>query len=265
MNADGSQVIRLTDDPQVDADPDWSPDGARIAFRSRRDGSSDIFVMNPDGSGIKNLVRDPADSFDDEFAPDWRPGADELVIYTDRFQPPLGNCSGGRGVHHLAFLPTEGGHEAIIEFDALAGEQTAAKWSPDGSQLALSSACGAENFQLYLWEQPTRTIRELLPREYNPSTPTWSPDGSQLAFVSNHLGNSDIYLLDLQSEEITNLTQHPAADLNPAWSPNGRRLAFTTNRDGNQDIYVIDLETGELTNLTHNPADDHSPDWSPIE
>lgn len=265
MSADGSQIMRLTDHPQVDADPDWSPDGTRIAFRSRRDGSSDIFLMNADGTRIQNLVRDPADSFDDEFAPDWRPGANELVIYTDRFQPPLGNCRGGRGVHHLAFLPVSGGREAIQEFQALAGEQNAAEWSPDGRQLALTSACSADNFQLFVWESDTGGLHELLPGEYNPSTPVWSPDGERLAFVSNHLGDSDIFILNLNSGEINNLTEHPATDLNPAWSPDGSHLAFTTNRDGNQEIYLIDMTTNAVMNLTRSPADDNSPDWSPVK
>jgi TolB protein len=265
MNPDGTQLIRLTDHPQIDTDPDWSPDGSQIAFRSRRDGSSDIFIMNPDGSGVQNIVQDPIDSFDDEFAPDWRPGAEELVIYTDRFQPPLGNCRGGRGVHHLAFLPLNGGGQAIQEFQALAGEQGPAKWSPDGSQLALASACSADKFQLYLWDQQSGALREILPEEYNPSTPAWSPNGRQLAFVSNHLGNSDIYILELNSGETTNLTQHPATDLNPVWAPDGSRLAFVTDRDGNQEIYLLNLTTLSVTNLTRNPADDNVPDWSPVE
>ncbi|NIR36917.1 MAG: hypothetical protein GWN79_09475, partial [Actinobacteria bacterium] len=49
MNADGTGVVRLTTDPSGDFDPDWSPDGSRIAFWSRRDGNPEIYVMNADG------------------------------------------------------------------------------------------------------------------------------------------------------------------------------------------------------------------------
>ncbi len=80
----GEGVNQLTDHPSVDADPDWSADGRQIVFRSRRDGSSDIFVMDADGSQPINLINDPADSFDDEFAPNGtRTGTPSPFIPTD--------------------------------------------------------------------------------------------------------------------------------------------------------------------------------------
>ena len=50
MNSDGSGVTRLTNDSAWDGMPSWSPDGARIAFVSYRDGNGEIYVMNTDGS-----------------------------------------------------------------------------------------------------------------------------------------------------------------------------------------------------------------------
>jgi TolB protein len=50
MNADGSDVIRLTDAPRVDANPAWSPKGDRIAFQRQITGPLQVFSMNPDGS-----------------------------------------------------------------------------------------------------------------------------------------------------------------------------------------------------------------------
>ena len=62
VHADSNDLTQLTDHPKVDADPDWSPDGNQIAFYSRREGSSNIFVMGSDGSSPVNLIKDPADS-----------------------------------------------------------------------------------------------------------------------------------------------------------------------------------------------------------
>jgi Tol biopolymer transport system component len=55
MNADGSDVRRLTDHPALDETPVFSPDGERIVFASEREGELDVFSMRPDGSGLVNL------------------------------------------------------------------------------------------------------------------------------------------------------------------------------------------------------------------
>ena len=59
LNADGSAQTRLTENAAgrlsngvfFQVEPDWSPDGQRIVFASRRHGSFDIYVMNADGTG----------------------------------------------------------------------------------------------------------------------------------------------------------------------------------------------------------------------
>ena len=60
MNADGSGTRKLTHNARQNAEPVWSPDGRKIAFRSTRNGNREIYVMNADGSGKRNLTRNPA-------------------------------------------------------------------------------------------------------------------------------------------------------------------------------------------------------------
>src|SRR5215207_11432230 len=60
VNADGSGLRRLTDDPGADCDPSWSPDGRRIAYRHEGgggDATAEIYVMNAKGSQKRNLTR----------------------------------------------------------------------------------------------------------------------------------------------------------------------------------------------------------------
>ena len=59
MNTDGSNQINLTNNPATDSGPAWSPDGARIAFQSDRDGNEEIYVMNDDGSLPTRLTSHP--------------------------------------------------------------------------------------------------------------------------------------------------------------------------------------------------------------
>ena len=53
MHSDGSNVQRLTHNGKSDARPAWSPDRQRIVFHSRRDGKSEIYVMDSDGGNVE--------------------------------------------------------------------------------------------------------------------------------------------------------------------------------------------------------------------
>ena len=50
INADGTSLTRLTKSPGPDFDATWSPDGARIAFRSERKEDPEIWLTNANGS-----------------------------------------------------------------------------------------------------------------------------------------------------------------------------------------------------------------------
>lgn len=85
----------------------------------------------------------------------------------------------------------------------------------------------------------------------------------QIAFFSDVDGNFEIYLMNLDGSNRTNLTNHEAFDIAPAWSPTGDRIAFSSDRDGNQEIYIMDSDGAHLFNLTQHPASDIGPVWSP--
>jgi Tol biopolymer transport system component len=72
VNADGSGLQRLTDDPASDGLPTWSPDGNAIAFVSNRGGPWAVWAMTPDGSGQRQL-------FTMEGSPDGQVGTDTFA------------------------------------------------------------------------------------------------------------------------------------------------------------------------------------------
>jgi TolB protein len=79
MNADGSNVTRLTSGSEIDYTPAWSPDGTKIAYRSHQDGAGEIYVINADGSNPVNLTNDLAE--------DWAPAVPDgslIAFQTDR-------------------------------------------------------------------------------------------------------------------------------------------------------------------------------------
>ncbi|MCH8286841.1 PD40 domain-containing protein [candidate division KSB1 bacterium] len=56
MDADGSNIKRLTNSLRHDGSPSWSPDGSQIIFESDRNGSFEIYIMNADGSNQRQQV-----------------------------------------------------------------------------------------------------------------------------------------------------------------------------------------------------------------
>ena len=56
IEADGTEPVRLTNDPAVDLFPDWSPDGTKVVFESNRDDNFEVYAMDADGANPTNLT-----------------------------------------------------------------------------------------------------------------------------------------------------------------------------------------------------------------
>ncbi len=85
MNADGSSQTNVTNTLQSDSQPDFSPDGTRIAFTSTRpalDGTTDfdIWLMNTDGSGTPTNLTN-AISINDRY-PGWSPDGTKIAFWS---------------------------------------------------------------------------------------------------------------------------------------------------------------------------------------
>ncbi|MGH7783506.1 MAG: Ig-like domain-containing protein, partial [Candidatus Binatia bacterium] len=94
-------------------------------------------------------------------------------------------------------------------------------------------------------------------------TPPPPPLIPKIAFQHTRNGNAEIYIMDPDGSNQTNLTNDQALDESPAWSPDGTRIAFDTDRDGNAEIYVMFSDGSSQTRLTFDPAADRGPTWSP--
>lgn len=82
MNADGSDVRRLTKAPGYDGGPFFSPDAKRICWRrfTPNGAIAEIWTMNPDGSDKKQITRLGAMSW----APFYHPSGEYLIFTTNK-------------------------------------------------------------------------------------------------------------------------------------------------------------------------------------
>lgn len=92
----------------------------------------------------------------------------------------------------------------------------------------------------------------------------WSPDGRRIAFNTNRDGDQEIYVMEADGQNQSNVTNTPDSTEGLAgWSPDGSRWVLYGDRPGNKDVFVLDLVTGEWTNATSHPASDEFCTWSP--
>jgi Tol biopolymer transport system component len=296
MNADGSNVRRLTDAAGDDMNPIWSPNGRNIVFTSTRDGNNRIYALlsapdKPDQFTTQALTPNTADNGDPAWSPDnkriafasqlngnWdiyvvnADGSDlqRLTDHEAEDRNPVWSPDGKQ----LAFLSKREGNGELYVMDAdgknvrrlTKGEdnkQNDYAWSPDGNLLAFTSIDANNNWDIYtiaLAADAAPTKRT--PRRGAQWLPKWSPDGRTLGYLwqQDHV---DIMLISPDGTQERNVISAPSDDWTYSWSPDSGRIAFETDRDGNWEIYTVNLCGGDLRRLTNSGAEDLYPAWRP--
>jgi hypothetical protein len=130
-------------------------------------------------------------------------------------------------------------------------------WGPVGDRLAYFART-EKNKTLIVQNIVTGRVdyRLLLNEVDGPESPSFSPDGRRVAFAAMSDGLSDIYIVDLESEAVTNITKDTLADYAPTFSPDGRSIIYTTRTGANDKLFQIDLATGAKKQLTFGSHDD---------
>lgn len=242
IDADGSNLQRLTETDAFERQPVWSPDGTKIVFTrttfvSEEDGegSSDIYLVNVDGSGTIQLTDHPGQ----DRWPTWLPGGQETAFQSTRDgQDAIYAINiDGSNLRQLARVRLEPLPVGYPNYSNIQGQ---ASWSPDSTRVAFHSVAG--DLAIMNFDGSNRT---LLPygtglEYYWGAVPAWSPDGTRIAFMSSRAGNFEIYIVDLDGSNLMRLTNSISDDWFPAWSPDGTKITYTNDRSG---IYVVELGT----------------------
>jgi len=248
----GAGQTMITNNAKSDRDPDWSPDGTRIAFSSNRGGNFDIYTMYPNGTFFANVTNTPDC---DEYEPAWSPDGSKIAFTQICF-----DWSNPR--FHIVATGANGGGETwwLKPEDAHVMGPT---WSPDGSWIAYQFQWISYWQSKYGWEimkvksdgSGTALLAGGLGHERYPS---WSPDGSKILYTSNQDGDYEIYTMNPDGTGQTYFFDDPGWDSEPSWSHDGSKIAFVSNRDGDFDIYVMKADGTGLKGL--NVVGSH-PDW----
>jgi Tol biopolymer transport system component len=185
-----------------DYQPEWSPDGTRLAFvrMNGEGGGSDIWIANRSGRGARNLTPHVDGTYYDEEA--WSPDGASLAFQADY---------GSAGSSGIEVIHTDGTGAVVLPSPP--SDIAMPSWSPDGRQLALIG-----DFGLYL--APVGGWQAVVATDAGLTVPSWSPDSTHIVIE----GLTSLELYDVASRQAT---PFPAPPSLASWSPDGTRIAFT--------------------------------------
>ena len=213
MNVDGTSPVNLTDHPEDDRAPTWSPDGTKIAFSSNRHGTEEIYVMNADGTSLIRLTNNAVlDSW-----PSWSPDGTKIAFSSD--------------LDIYMMNPDSTNLRRLTQNPA---SDWAPSWSPHGTKIAFVSDRDG-NAEIYVMNADGTNPANLTNNPSNDQMPSWSPDGTRIAFVSDF----EIHVMNADGTNPIRLTNDPARNASPSWSADGTKIAFVSDLD----IHVINVDS----------------------
>jgi dipeptidyl aminopeptidase/acylaminoacyl peptidase len=213
------------------SDPRISPDGSQVVYTRRwvdklsDSWESSIWIVNADGSRNRQLI--------DGSSPRWSPDGTRIA-FTDSDED-------GNTQIFVRWMDDEG---AVSQVTRLTDNPSNLSWSPDGTQLAFTMRVPAENpsskgyleesfQQILLVPADGGTPRQLTRGDYNHGAPSWPPDGRGLLFsglliedAGYRWAESEIYRLDIETSDVTQVTTRKGPDRRPVPSPDGRYIAY---------------------------------------
>jgi Tol biopolymer transport system component len=278
VNPDGTREEPLANTARCEGSPSWSPDGTKIAY----DGGGQIYIMNADGNGQTAVAPSSPINASGATAPDWSPDGTKIVFQANVVVPAPPNSEIPN--YEIFVINADGTNPTRLTNNP--GSDFEPTWSPDGTKIAFTSKRHSDNGgtvktnneDIYIMDadgtDPVRLTHNdgsesCLPSEnfncHFDGQPDWSPDGSKIAFISGRTGVPNVFTMDSDGENETNVTEDNSSNHQyPAWAPDGTKIAYWSYQTGTpNNIWIIDAQGATPPTEVPNSAGAETLDWQP--
>ncbi|MGD0965255.1 MAG: hypothetical protein ABSA57_15310, partial [Candidatus Acidiferrales bacterium] len=259
----GGDPLRLTDDPADDYEPDFSPDGSQIAFRSERDGGG-IYVVSALGGQAHRIARQGRH-------PRYSPAGDQIAYSVGE-----GNTAG-----QMFVVSATGGEPRQLQPEFYRAYHPI--WSPDGKRLLFFGWRNSSDLATRDWwvtpaegGEAIRTNAGAVLTKAKISIPTvlastiWAGGPDRIVFSGASGATTNLWAVPISpgSFQITEpphrLTFGTGTETSPSIAQAGSRIAFA-DLNTNYHVWSLPLDanggkvTGEPARLTDDPVQEQSP------
>lgn len=180
------------------------------------------------------------------------PQGDRIALITNRrgfFDVIVINAIDGR------VLKTVIKGEDNVDFEELNILRPNLSWSPDGSEILLSTRSAGQN-DITIVNYETGAVRKVQFPDLNGiGSVAWSPDGKYIAFDANDGPLADIYVYNVETQELHNITSDVFSDREPAWGPDSNYIYFVSDRGSRTAVNTYTQHFSALLNPSLDQTD----------
>jgi Tol biopolymer transport system component len=256
MDNNGGNLVNLTNHPANDSYPSWSPDGNSIAFLrdTIREGiRSEIYIMDTNGENIRQIA---VAHFSNMSLLSWSPNSKQIMFFSEQYglgnngqsewetvvvdvetaqsivldlfrgysvlwspdgqKIMFGDCGifTAKNIESKSSLFPDENIFKVSDDNFLCVRPYS--WSPDGTKILFSVSFRGYNEDnqagLYIMDADQSDIHQITQEDIAYDA-KWSPNGKHVVYVSE----SQIYVVDIETESVSTLTAKPGTNENPAW------------------------------------------------